>query len=65
MQENTGLVRHKRQIAIGLAALGGMIFGGTVTSLFSRFKSDTLYNVLEKRTNIISSRVEQNTLQVI
>lgn len=65
MKDNTEIVRHKRQIAIGLAALGGMIFGGAVTSLFSRFKSDTLYNVLEKRTNIISSRVEQNTLQIL
>jgi len=57
--------RTKRQIMVGLAALGGMLFGGAVTSLFSKFKSDTLYNVLEKRTNIISAQVERNTIQIL
>ncbi len=59
-QDSTKPRREKRQIAIGIAAVTGLIIGGVTGSLFSKSTSNALVDILEKRTNIITSQVEAN-----
>jgi len=57
--------RPKRQLAIGIAAIGGLIVGAVTGSLFSQFKTTALVDILEKRVQTITTQVEQNTIMVL
>jgi hypothetical protein len=57
--------KPKRQIAIGIAAIGGLIVGAVTGSLFSQFKTSALVDVLEKRVQTITSQIDQNTIMVL
>jgi hypothetical protein len=54
-------IRVKRQ---ALIALGGMLAGGIITSLFGQFGTTSLTNILNDKINLISSTVEHNTIQI-
>lgn len=57
-------LRQKRQIAVGIAAIGGIIVGAITGSLFSQFKTTALVDILEKRVGTITTQVERNTIAV-
>ena len=59
------LTRNKRQLGIGIAALGGSIIGSVITSLFSQFHSSTLTDILDRKINVLTSRVDTNTIQTM
>ena len=62
--ELTTLTRNKRQIGVGIAAIGGSIIGSVITSLFSQFHSSTLTDILDKRVNVLTARVDTNAIQI-
>ncbi|MFN9945020.1 MAG: hypothetical protein ACK56I_36685, partial [bacterium] len=53
-----GFQKTTRQV--GLAALGGMVVGGIISSLFNQFSSQSLTNILNDKVNIIVTKVEHN-----
>ncbi len=55
----------KQQLAIGIAAIGGLIVGAVTGSLFSQFKTTALVDILEKRVQTITTQVEQDTIMVL
>lgn len=57
--------RAKRQIAISLAAMAGMVVGAVASSIFSQFKTASLVDVLEKRVETITAQVDHNSIGVI
>lgn len=57
--------RAKRQIAISLAAMAGMVVGAVASSIFSQFKTASLMDVLEKRVETITAQVDHNSIGVI
>ncbi len=57
-----GFQKTKRQV--GLAALGGMVVGGIISSLFNQFSSQSLTNILNDKVNIIVTKVEHNSVQI-
>lgn len=52
------VVRHRRQVVIGLAAVGGMIIGAIAGSLFSQFKTNALVDVLNKKVDTVVHQVD-------
>lgn len=62
--EGTLIHREKRQIAIGIAAIGGLIVGAVSGSLFSQFKTTALVDILEKRVQTVTHQVEQNSIAI-
>jgi len=56
--------REKRQIAIGIAAVGGLIVGAVSGSLFSQFKTAALVDILEKRVQTVTHQVEHNSIGI-
>lgn len=59
------LTRTPRQIAVGIAAIGGAIIGAIAGSLFSAFQTNTLVDILEKRVQTISHQVDSNTIAIL
>ena len=57
-----GFQKTKRQV--GLAALGGMVVGRIISSLFNQFSSQSLTNILNDKVNIIVTNVEHNSVQI-
>lgn len=58
------LIRASRQIAVGIAAIGGAIIGAISGSLFSTFQTTTLVDILEQRVQTISHQVDSNTIAI-
>ena len=58
------LSRPKRQLAVGIAALGGLITGSIITSLFSQFKSSALTDILDQKVDVLTSKVKTNSIQI-
>ena len=58
------LTRNKRQLGVGIAAIGGSILGSVITSLFSQFHSSTLTDILDKKIDVLTSKVDSNSIQI-
>jgi len=52
----------KHQVEV--AALGGMVVGGIILSLFNQFSSQSLTNILNDKFNINVAKVEHNSVQI-
>lgn len=52
---------HKRQVMFLLA---GALIGGAVTSLFTQFSAASLTNILKNKVDVISSKVEENMVNI-
>lgn len=50
--------RQRRQVVVGLAAVGGMIVGAIAGSLFSQFKTNALVDVLNKKVDTVVHQVD-------
>jgi hypothetical protein len=57
--------RQKRQVVVGIAAIGGLLVGALASSLFSQFRATTLVDILEKRVTTITAQVDQNALRIL
>jgi len=58
------IIRHRRQIVVGLAAVGGLIVGAITGSLFSQFKTTALIDVLNKKVDTVVHQVDVNTIGI-
>ncbi len=58
-----GFQRTKWQAAV--ATFWGMVVGMIILSLFNQFSSQTLTNILNDKVNIIVTKVEHNSVQII
>jgi len=61
---NTKVSIQRNKCQVGIAALGGMIVGGVISSLFNQFSSHSLTNILNEKVNIIVTKVEHNSIQI-
>lgn len=52
------IVRERRQVAIGLAAIGGMIVGAITRSLFSQYKTNALVDILDRKVDTVVHQVD-------
>lgn len=52
------VIREKRQVIIGLAAIGGMIVGAIAGSLFSQFKTAALVDILNQKVDTVVHQVD-------
>jgi hypothetical protein len=52
----------KHQVEV--AALGGLVVGGIILSLFNQFSSQSLTNILNDKVNINVTKVEHNSVQI-
>jgi len=62
--DNPPANRQKRQLAIGVAAIGGLLVGAITGSLFSQFKTTALIDILERRVNTVVHQVDDNTIGI-
>ena len=58
------LIRNKRQVIIGLAAIGGLIVGAITGSLFSQFKTTALIDILNQKVDTIVHQFDNLSIGV-
>jgi len=58
------VVRNRRQVVIGLAAIGGMIVGAIAGSLFSQFKTAALVDILNNKVDTVVHQVDRLSMTV-
>lgn len=58
------IIRRRRQVVVGLAAIGGLIIGAVTGSLFTQFKTSALVDVLNKKVDTVVHQVDNLSIDI-
>ena len=58
------LKRNKRQLGLGIAFMTGLATGSFITSLFGKFPSTTLTDILNQKIDILTTKIDSNSIQI-